>query len=186
MYISPLTERIRKRKAFADAELDRTSVPHLFASSMASSSSVSNLTLPYSRLSMLSLPQNEHLSNIIDYQALQQTAISSENNATEYLPTTTAAAAMSDYHLPDVLYSKSPSSSSLSLSPPLPPFNPLPPQPQHKIRIIDDAKLMFMRQQINEPSLIYNQLTAEQHNSECTVNAKPKLSFSIESIIGIK
>lgn len=186
MYISPISERMRKRKAFADTELEGASVPHLFASSIASSSSVSNLTPSYSRLSLLTLPPN-------DYQALHQSAMSCENDATEYLPTTTAAAAaaaMSDYQLSEFLHSKSPSSSSLSLSPPLPPplpqhFPSLPPQ-QHNIRIIDDAKLMYMRRQTNEPSLICSQLTTEQRNTACTVNAKPKLSFSIESIIGIK
>lgn len=194
MYISPITERMRKRKAFADTELEGNA--HLFAaSSLPSSSSVSNLTpSSYSCLSMLTLPQNGHLSNIIDYHTLRQrAAMESENtNATEYLPTAPPppqpplGATINDYQLSELLRSKSPSS-SMSLSPPpqlLSSSSSLPSlSPQHKIRIIDDAKLMYMRRQINEPSLIYNPLTAE-HSSECT--AKPKLSFSIESIIGIK
>lgn len=199
MYISPITERMRKRKAFADTELEgnATAASHLFAaSSLPSSSSVSNLTpSSYSCLSMLTLPQNGHLSNIIDYHTLRQRAAmaSENNNATECLPTAPPppqpplGATINDYQLSERLRSKSPSS-SMSLSPPPPPqllSSSLLPSlsPQHKIRIIDDAKLMYMRRQINEPSLIYNPLTAE-HSSECT--AKPKLSFSIESIIGIK
>lgn len=197
MYISPITERMRKRKAFADTELEgNATASHLFAaSSLPSSSSVSNLTPSYSCLSMLTLPQNGHLSNIIDYHTLQQqTAMASENNnATNYLPTppppppqapsTTTTTTINDYQLSELFYSKSPSS-SMSLSPPLLPSPSLPSlSPQHKIRIIDDAKLMYMRRQINEPPLIYNPLTIE-HNSECA--SKPKLSFSIESIIGIK
>lgn len=196
MYISPITERMRKRKAFADTELDgNATASHLFAASSlpssSSSSSVSNLTPSYSCLSMFTLPQNGHLSSIIDYHALQQQAAraSEHNNATEYLPTPppqplqTSTPTINAYQLSELLCSESPSS-SMSLSPPplQPSFSPLP--PQHKIRIIDDAKLMYMRRQINEPSLIYNPFTAE-HNSGCT-NAKPKLSFSIESIIGIK
>lgn len=188
MYISPMTERMRKRKAFADTELEDNGRPHFLASSMTSSSHVGNLTPPYSRLSMLTLPQNGHLTNILDYHALQQTTVASEhNNSVEYL---SAPTSMNDYPLSELLmHSKSPSS-SLSLSPPLPsPHLPScsPSTSQQRIRIIDDAKLMYMRRQTNEPSSIYNErLMANQHNSESTVNAKPKLSFSIESIIGIK
>lgn len=198
MYISPITERMRKRKAFADTELEESATsPHLFGStsfqpsSSSSSSSVGNLTPSYPCLSIFALPQNGHLPSIIDHHALQQqTARASENdNTTEYMPTplpsqpltTTSTSTINDYQLSELLCSKSPSSSS-SRSPSSSPFSPL--SPQHKIRIIDDAKLMYMRRQINEPSLIYNPSTAE-HNSECT-NAKPKISFSIESIIGIK
>lgn len=185
MYISPQTERMRKRKAFAGTEFDGNSASHLYASSLPSSSSVSNLAPSYSRLSMLTLPQNEHLSNIIDYHTLRPTAITSENNATEYLSTRPTTTTINDYHLSESMRSKStssPSSPSLSLSPlPLPSLLP----PQHKIRIIDDAKIVYMRRQITEPSLIYDPLTAG-HNNEYTSNAKPKLSFSIESIIGIK
>lgn len=193
MYISPMTEQMRRRKSFAAIEFERNGESHVFASSVASSS-VSNLTPSYdSRLSMQILPQNEHLSNIIDYHALQSTtmAASENNNMTEYFSATAPVASINDYQSSELLHSKSPSSSSLSTSPPLssphlPSFLfPTPPS-QHKIRIIDDAKLMYMRRQIDEPSLIHNQLTAQQHNSQCTTNAKPKLSFSIESIIGIK
>lgn len=154
MYMSPLTERMRKRKAFADTELESS----LFT--LPSSSPVSNLSSSYSRLSMLTLPQNMHLSNsITDYHKIQQqSAITSESDTIEYLPTST----MDGSQLHAYPNSKSPS---------------------HKIRIIDDAKLANMSRQNIEP-VIYSPSSIQQHNTRCT-NSKPKLSFSIESIIGI-
>lgn len=152
MYMSPLTERMRKRKAFADTELESS----LFT--LPSPSSVTNLSSSYSHLSMLTLPQTMHLSSASDYHTIQQSRMASESDMTEYLPTST----MEGYPLHE-----HPSSNA----------------PSHKIRIIDDAKLANMSLQNNEP-LIYSP-SSIQHNSHCT-NAKPKLSFSIESIIGIK
>lgn len=189
MCISPTMERMRKRKAFADTELEvnapPTSASHLFVTSVPSStSSVSNLTPSYARRPMLPLPQHGHSSNMIDYHALHQTTIiTNENDATKYLATPTTEP-LCGYQFPELPHSKSPSSmSSLSLSPLSLPS----PQPLHKIRIIDDAKLVHMRRQIHVPSPAYCEpLTTAEYNGEYTINAKPKLSFSIESIIGIE
>lgn len=175
MYVSPLTERMRKRRAFADNELESST--HLFA--LSSVSSVSNLSTPYSRLSMsmptaaaaaavatgaATVPLNMHLSTAIDYSAIHQsTMITNDNESPEYLSAQTPSSI--DNYRSNECYPCAIDS-----------------LPAHRIRIIDDAKLCNMDRQNNEP-LIYSP-SANEH-SHCT-SAKPKLSFSIESIIGIK
>lgn len=147
---SPLTERMRKRKAFADTELESSLFP------LVSPSSLINLSpSSYSRISMLTL-QSSHLSGTIDYNTNQASNGSENDTTTVYLPTST----MEGYH-------EYPSSKSSS----------------HKIRVIDDAKLANMSRQNNDP-LIYHPSTT--HRNSLCANVKPKLSFSIESIIGIK
>lgn len=154
IYMSPLTERMRKRKAFADTELESSLFP-LVSASCVTNLSPSSSSSSYSRLSMLTL-QSSHLSSTIEYNTNQASADDENDTTTVYLPTSTP-----------VGYQEYPSSKPSA----------------HKIRVIDDAKLANMSQQNNEP-LIYHP-SSIQHNSLCA-NVKPKLSFSIESIIGIK
>lgn len=160
---------MRKRKAFADSELESSS--HLFA--LASPSSVSNLSSPYARLSMLTLPQTMHLSSVIDYNAIQQSIISNESDTAEYFSSSSTTIENFQHHK-----CSSPRSPSPSPSP-------------NRIRIIDDAKLANMNRRNNNEPLIYRPSINEhihgqsQSQSHCSC-AKPKLSFSIESIIGIK
>lgn len=161
MYVSPLTERIRKRKAFADNELE--SHAHLFA--LSTVSSVSNLSPTYSSLPMptstaatiSTVPLNMHLPSVIDYSAVHQSMITNENESTAYISTSIIDNYRSNnqHHC-----SESPTS---------------------RIRIIDDAKLYNMTRQTNDSS-IYDSSNEQSH----CISAKPKLSFSIESIIGIK
>lgn len=162
MYVSPLTERMRKRKAFADNELESNA--HLFA--MSSVSSVSNLSTPYTSLSMptatatavTTVPLNMQLSSVIDYSTIHQTMITSENESTEYLSTSH----IGNYQL-STEYPCSESSTS-------------------RIRIIDEAKLCNMDGQNNDRLMCSPPTNEHSHY----ISAKPKLSFSIESIIGIK
>lgn len=161
---------MRKRKAFADSELESSS--HLFA--LASPSSVSNLSSPYARLSMLTLPQTMHLSSVIDYNAIQQSIISNESDTAEYFSSSTTTT-IENFQLHECSSPRSPSPS---------------PSP-NRIRIIDDAKLTNMNRRNNNEPLIYRPSINEhihgqsQSPNNCS-SAKPKLSFSIESIIGIK
>lgn len=157
--MSPLAERMRKRKAFADTELESSS--HLFA--LASPSTVSNLSSPYTRLSMLTLPQTMHLSSVIDYNAIQQSILTNERDTAEYFSSTTT---IENFQLHDGSSSQSPS-----------------PSP-NRIRIIDDAKIANMNRQNNEPLIYVPSINEHIHGHSESV--KPKLSFSIESIIGIK
>lgn len=166
MYVSPLTERMRKRKAFADSELESKS--HLFA--LPTSSSIDNLSSPYSRLTIPTM----HLSGVIDYNTIQQSLITNESDSTDYLPPIPATPLLPSSSTMDSYRSCEYSCSEFS---------------QQRIRIIDDAKLSNMNRQNND-SLIYGPSTNEA-NDNCTttiatITTKPKLSFSIESIIGIK
>lgn len=162
MYVSPITERIRKRKAFADTELESNNSRLIFA--IPSPSSVGNLSSQYAQRTMPTmptiptLPLTMHLSSVIDYNTIQQSMITNDSETADYLPTTSPST-MDNYRLDE--HSCSP----------------------NRIRIIDDAKLSNMNRHNNE-SLIYSPLTNEPNNH--FVSAKPKLSFSIESIIGIK
>lgn len=196
MYVSAITERMRKRKAFADSELDSTS-PHLltlqapdttpapttstthllpisssFQSNAAfytttSSSSLSNTLSPYSHYLM---PLSIHTSGI------------NEINIGNYVSTQP----IENYQTNDAYLS------CLS-SPTL----PQPPQQTavspSNLRIIDDARYTFTN--VNDagqmdrmsPICVHSSPSVDgsiddNHNN----NRKPKLSFSIESIIGIK
>lgn len=154
MYVSPLTERMRKRKAFADSELESNS--HLFA--LSTTPAAVNLSSPYTRLTMPNVPLSMHLSSVIEYNTIQQSMITNESEMVEYLPQITPPPSMDyDYRLNE--YSCKESS-------------------PNRIRIIDDAKLTNL-QRTNKDSHNYSPSTYGASN-------KPKLSFSIESIIGIK
>lgn len=130
MYVSPLVDRMRKRKAFADTELDSST--HIF-------------TAPYSNRTLTALPITAQLPGVINYSPIQQSMIRHE----------------SDLSIPVIETMKS-NDHQESVSPPL------------RIRIIEDAKLKHMNQQTN------------QHSVFGPSEVKPRLSFSIESIIGIK
>lgn len=162
MYVSPLTERMRKRKAFADTELESNS--HLFG--VPSPSSVGNLSSAYSCLTMPTMPLTMPLSRINDYNTIQQSMITNECDSAEYLPISPPLPSTMDNYRSNTEYLATIESS-----------------PQ-RIRIIDDAKLFNMNQRQCNDSMIYCPLTNEP-NKHCN-SAKPKLSFSIESIIGIK
>lgn len=161
MYVSPLTERMRKRKAFADTELESKS--NFFG--IPAPSSVGNLSSAYSRLTLPTVPLNMHLSHVIDYNTIQQSMITNECDSTEYQSISPILSSTMDNYRLNTEYIATDTS------------------PQ-RIRIIDDAKLSNMNR-LNDDSLIYSSSTNEPNNQHCT-NHKPKLSFSIESIIGIK
>lgn len=171
MYVSPLAERIRKRKAFADTELESSS--HLFVSSspptmpfsINSSSTLNNLLPPYSTMpTMSNVPLAMHLGGVIDYSTTSQMLnIPHENDIQCDL-------SLSPSSSPQIMDKYRLNADTLST--------------QH-IRIIDDAKLFDKNvDQMNNESFYYAQ--SSMNTVDDIVNEKPKLSFSIESIIGIK
>lgn len=130
MYVSPLSERLRKRKAFADRELD-TSASCILASAV----SIPPYAINYDQLS------REHytspIPSLYDHN---------QHYARPKLPSVQHYPHFFDGNAKEKL---------------------LP-----KIRLVDESKL--------------KETTYDLCNSEYKVtNAKPKISFSIDSIIGI-
>lgn len=165
MYVSPLTERMRKRKAFADTQLESSG--HLLTMptfSAHSTPSITNLSLSYSRLSIPNSSPTSHFNNFVDLnpceQQQQQQQITLNENTCDYLPSSIMT---QNYQQHEYLNTER-----------------LP----AKIRIIDEAKLYnISAQHMNNESFAHAKSSINDNN-HC--NAKPKLSFSIESIIGIK
>lgn len=128
MYVSPLSERLRKRKAFADRELD-TSASCILASAV----SIPPYGINYDHLSREQAP---YITALYDHnQHYARSKLSSQHYHNYY-----------DGNVKEKL---------------------LP-----KIRIVDESKLK---------DATYNLCNAEYKMT----NAKPKISFSIDSIIGI-
>lgn len=130
MYMSPLSERLRKRKAFADRELDSSS-----SCILASAISIPPYGINYDQLSRESTP---YIAGIYDH---------SQQYGRSKMPAT---------H-------------------PYPPFyeDNVKEKLLPKIRIIDESKLK---------EAVYNERCHSDYNM---TNSKPKISFSIDSIIGI-
>lgn len=192
MYVSPFEDRIRKRKAFADTELDSSS--HLFmlsstptfsmkSSSLTTTSTIStalnNLSSPYTTMSQLpmippstpTIPSlTMHLSNVIDYRI--QTTPPPPPSPSQSKMNTMNENDTYDYVAAQIIKTEHRSN-----------FEML--SPRQQIRIIDDAKLYNMntKQKNYNESYILSSVTDESAHS---TGKKPKLSFSIESIIGIK
>lgn len=134
VYGLPMTERIRKRKAFADTHLEANE-NIITMSSYSNHSSIANLSL--SGYSMPNASAAEMLRNFVDYQLNEQ-----------------------QNYQPCVLYQ----SSYERLSPP---------------SIMDNDNFECPPIKVQRISEI-NSCASNQNN------CKPKLAFSIESIIGIK
>ncbi len=129
MYVSPLSERLRKRKAFADRELDSSA-----SCILASSVSIPPYGLNYEQLSR---EQTPFITAIYDHN---QQYVRSKLSSTQHY-----------HHFYDGNVKE-------KLLP--------------KIRIVDESKL--------------KDSTYDLCNSEYKMtSAKPKISFSIDSIIGI-
>lgn len=129
MYVSPLSERLRKRKAFADRELD-TSASCILASAV----SIPPYTINYEQLAREQAP---FITAIYDHN---------QHYARSNLP---------PQHYHNNSYDGNVKEKLLP-----------------KIRIVDESKL--------------KDATYDLCNSEFKMtNAKPKISFSIDSIIGI-
>lgn len=153
-FMSPLTERIRKRKAFADTELDSSSgllsvgLPQAPPLSMISSTATGSNALAFSSMAFhqalyaMPLPAysiKDSPSDGIDFSNYSQSK--SDNNPTE---------------------SSTPTS---------------------KIRIVNNARLFSAN---CSPQSKTPPATAESTTDYMFNSVKPKLSFSIESIIGTK
>lgn len=133
VYESPLTERIRKRKAFADTSLEANE-NIITMSSFSNHPSIANLSL--SGYSMPNASATEMLRNFVDYQL---------NERQQYQP--------------NVLYEN-----YERLSPP---------------SIMDNNNFEC-------PSIKVQRMCEKNSYASNQNNCKPKLAFSIESIIGIK
>lgn len=160
-YVSPLADRIRKRKAFADSELDSSS--HLFMmptqfSSDSSEPFVNNLSSPMSSATL-----TMHLANVIDYN---NTAQQTKNLSNEIDNVSISGG----YSPPQMMKMYRSNQENLA---------------HNRIRIIDDAKLYetINSQRMDDESFIKAQSAIDSAGGD---EIKPKLSFSIESIIGIK
>lgn len=134
VYGSPLTERMRKRKAFADTNLEANE-NLITMSSYSNHPSIANLSL--SGYSMPNASATEMLRNFVDYQLNER-----------------------QHYQPNVLYENS----YERLSPP---------------SFIDTNNFESQPIRVQRISEI-NSCASNQNN------CKPKLAFSIESIIGIK
>lgn len=160
-YLSPLADRIRKRKAFADSELDSSS--HLFImptpfSSNSSPPFVNNLSS-----AMSSDTLTMHQTNAIDYNNTAQQTINLSNKIDN-------VSIRGDYSPPQPINMYTSNRENLT---------------NNRIRIIDDAKLY---ETINTQGMVHESFIGAQSilDSAGGAKIKPKLSFSIESIIGIK
>ncbi|KAG4073153.1 hypothetical protein HA402_002542 [Bradysia odoriphaga] len=130
MYVSPLSERLRKRKAFADRELDSSS-----SCILASAISIPPYGINYDQLSREPTP---YITAIYDHN---------QHYVRSKLPSTQPYPHFYEDNVKEKL---------------------LP-----KIRIVDESKLK---------ETAYNDRCHSDYNM---TNAKPKISFSIDSIIGI-
>lgn len=151
MYPSPLTERIRKRRTFADNELNSST--DLLSATAAANASSSTSSSSYRSIPTFIL--NENSSSLCD------ATTSSFGFVPKYGPYE-----FCNYLRSRVLHSPYTNTHLNSLNDELP-----------KIRIIDESKLRDCNLKFNfnlDTSLL----------DSCST--KPKLSFSIESIIGIK
>lgn len=159
LYVSPLADRIRKRKAFADSELDSSS--HLFMmptqfSSNSSPSFVNNLSS-----GMSSATLTMHLTNAIDYNNTAQQTVNLSNEIENVSIRGSPPQPMKMYR-----------ANQENLA-------------HNRIRLIDDAKLY----ETTNTQRMVNELFISAQSTVDSAHAakiKPKLSFSIESIIGIK
>ena len=171
MYTTALTERIRKRKAFADSELDLTS-GLLSVSPNSTLTATGAPTYPFIQNAYHTFqPQNPSNSNNHDsnnhyYQnKLLSPTLSTTSTTTTPTPPASYennAAISNDLHLH---YSMNFNSNLLP-----------------KIRIIDESKLKRNRTEFSSSF----ELTSSSSSSSVHILSKPKISFSIESIIGIQ
>lgn len=159
MYLSPITDRIRKRKAFADSELD-SNTNHL------------SMTIPQEVTSALSIIQVPTVTNTITFPSHSPSIYSIPSSYLHHSPQNRIA----------------PNTNEMEFNHFLQP-NPLQnyynaeyhcysnTNIRSKIKIIEDVKLFDYSN---------GQLRSSPVASEEFSQIKPKLSFSIESIIGIK
>lgn len=160
-YVSPLADRIRKRKAFADSELDSSS--HLFMVPTQFSSNSSPPFVNHLSSVMSSATLTMHLANAIDYNNIAQQTMHLSNEIDN-------VSIRGDCSPPQPINMYRSNQENRA---------------HNQIRIIDDAKLYetIESQRMADESFISAQ---SRFDSAGEAEIKPKLSFSIESIIGIK
>lgn len=160
-YVSPLADRIRKRKAFADSELDSSS--HLFMMPAQFSSDASQPCVNHLSRAVSSATLTMHLANAIESNNPTQTTMNWSNEIDN-------VSIRGDYSPPQPMKMYRSNQENLA---------------HNRIRIIDDAKLYetINSQRMADESFISVQSTLDSADG---AEIKPKLSFSIESIIGMK
>lgn len=173
MYASPLTERIRKRKAFADSELDSTTrlLPMLHSTHpLTSNGAPVVMPSPTSPNQMYSMPLSPYLmkdtlynSNNVGYGTAKGHAPANAHHAFEF----------SNYLRSRVLHTYENNNNNVEFGG----GN----SETHKLRLVDESQLMGYY-----PTAAMSTEECDMSPERCSNVAKPRLSFSIESIIGIK